>query len=170
MSERIEVRRRVWAWDVQVRGDVDGSTLFEALGNAIGEHPIAGLTFIAGGLVLMFALPFLLLAVEVAALLTVTAVVVGSRVVLRRPWVVEARYRRNKAVIGRWDVQGFRRAGVARDQIRQLVADGQRPPVSGPYDPDNPPPPRPSLRRPTGDGVGAHQDPLDDPTWPTETE
>lgn len=158
MSARIEVRRRVWAWDARRRGDIGADSILDGIGDAIGEHPVAALGFVAIGVVGAVALPFLLLAVELAVVLVATIGVVVTRVVLRRPWRVEARFRSNGSVCGRWAVHGFRAAGRARDQLQRRVDRDVPLPPDGPYDPEAPPA-EPSL-----------QDPLDDPTWPQRTD
>lgn len=138
-DDPVEVRRRLWLWDARFRVDMDPGAAVDALGGAIGEHPVVGLAAVAAGLVLVLVAPFLLLAVEVALLVVLTVAAVLTRFVLRRPWMVEARRRRDSVVLRQWQVRGFRRAGRAQRQLAALAENGGELPPSGNYDPDEGP-------------------------------
>lgn len=119
MTGRYQVRRRVWARELRRRRRRSRS---EATANGILDLLIFGPVFVAvwHAIVLVF---------EGLVVGLVTAGQVVLRVVTRRPWPVEARFRSNGAVARSWQVKGFGAAGRAAEHLQSIAdAGGQLPP------------------------------------------
>jgi hypothetical protein len=85
------------------------------------------------GLLFWFLLlPLLLLLVDVVVVVVLLALAIPLRVLLRRPWTVEAVPVAPERVADRFTVQtvGWRRALSTRDEIAQKLRDGYPAPVS----------------------------------------
>ncbi len=107
-----------------------------------GIDDLAGLALLPLLLVLAIivalTLPFLLLAVELALVAVAAVLFVLLRVLLRRPWIVEA-WRGSGDVaerVGAWAVVGWRRAGRAVDEVARRLEVGEPLPPEGRWDPD----------------------------------
>ncbi|MFW2336298.1 hypothetical protein, partial [Ilumatobacter sp.] len=111
------------------RTDGGLDVLEPAFGPIVLDLGIAGLVigivvFVALAIVLVFGWPLILLGLDLAWLLAVAGVGAIARLVLRRPWRVEA-------VAGgerrQWFVQGFRAAGRHRDEVARQFEHGLDP-------------------------------------------
>lgn len=109
------------------RADGDGGRGFDFGDLLDGESFAIGLVLVVV-LGLLFLLVFPLL--EAVIVVVLLAGTVASRVVLRRPWRVEAQLLDGDRPRARahWDVVGFRRSGrVAREVAEHLTATGELP-------------------------------------------
>lgn len=135
-GQRWKVRRRWLPWRLKWRGsfdlDVAPFDLFD-----LGDIPVIGAVFVLIALVLVTALiglPLLILVLELCVGLVALILGLFGRVVLRRPWTVEAIPR---GVVPEgvrlWDVIGFRASGQMKRQIRDAITAGAALPPDG-YD------------------------------------
>ena len=90
---------------------------------------LAGIAVVIGLIVailvvLFFGWPLVLIGIDLVWLLVVGIFGTIGRVVLRRPWRVEARTAGERRD---WYVQGFRAAGQHRDEIARQLRHGQNP-------------------------------------------
>lgn len=153
------VRRRILPWRPRWRGprfdfgggSTDGGDSGDGdldapvgggfgLGDLLDDLVAAVLVVVVAAVVVTTLVPAIVLALEVVLVLLAAAVVLTSRLVFRHPWPVEARSTSTGEVVARWQVVGWRRAGRARDSIRQMIAFGADLPPPGPWDPDDPSP------------------------------
>lgn len=106
-------------------GIVEVGCLLDELGLVIG----AGFLVLAVVLVVVFGVvvPVLLALVDVVGVLLIAGLGLLGRLVLGRPWTIEARAEGSGAV-ERWKVQGWRASLVRRDEIAELLAAGVMPP------------------------------------------
>lgn len=85
-----------------------------------GEGLVAGVAILLFVLFLVFvAVPLLVAVVDVLIVLLLAALGVLARVVLRRPWVVEARSGTRTVI---WRVVGWRASGEQRDRVAEWIA------------------------------------------------
>ena len=88
----------------------------------LAEGFVAGLAILVALLVAVFVVvPLLVAVVDVAIVLLLAALGVLGRIVLRRPWVVEAVRAGGDEVI-RWHVVGWRASGEHRDRVAEYLA------------------------------------------------
>ncbi len=106
-------------------GGGGGGGWFDSLGDdvVVGIVVIAGLILFAG-LFWWVLLPLLLLVLDAIVVACLLAVAIPARVLLRRPWTVEARCDRTGERY-RIDVVGWRAALRTRDRIAGQLRDGQ---------------------------------------------
>jgi hypothetical protein len=111
------------------RTDVSGGLL--DLGH-LGDVPVIGIIAVIAsliGLVLLLALvivPLLVAIAEIALVLLLAALSLPLRVLLRRPWLVEAHHPDGRAL--RWRVVGWRASTELRQQAQELLDAGVVPP------------------------------------------
>lgn len=117
---RYEVRRRVLARDLRrprrPRSEVAADGIWDLL--IFGPVVVA----VWHGIAFVF---------EAVVVGLVTAGQVVVRVATRRPWPVEARFRTNGAVARRWEVRGFRAAGLVAAQLQAAADRGDALPPAG---------------------------------------
>ncbi len=78
--------------------------------DVVGEGIVTGILFIVATLLIIFVgLPLLIAVVDLAIVLVVAVVGLLARVVLRRPWTIEARVSDGTTL--RWRVTGWRARG-----------------------------------------------------------
>lgn len=127
--------RRVWLpWRPKWRGkkDLDMPNAADGLDAASGCAPeglddvlvIVGIV-IAVLLMIFFVWPLLIALVEIVLLVLLVLLGVLARVVLRRPWIVEATPATGQGRF-RWKVVGWRRSGEVVDQVADQLAAGVR--------------------------------------------
>ena len=93
----------------------------------LGEGFVVALAILAVALVVVFiAVPLVVAVVDVAIVLLLAAFGLVARVVLRRPWTIEARADDGSHLS--WRVVGWRRAGEHVATVSQLLAAGVVPP------------------------------------------
>jgi len=89
----------------------------------VGEGIVAAIAIIVFVLVLIFvAVPLLVAIVDIVILLLLALLGVLARVVLRRPWLVEARANDGTAL--EWKVVGWRASGEWRREMAELLQAG----------------------------------------------
>ena len=109
------------------RGKPDASNFVDLpfdIGDGGAGLVIAIVIAVALFLLLLLGWPVLLLGIDLAWLLLVGVLGMIGRIVLRRPWRVEAvsaAERRN------WFVKGYRAAGERRDEVARQLTHGQNP-------------------------------------------
>ena len=92
-----------------------------------GEGIVATLALIALVLLALFVvIPLLVALAEVAILVLLAAAILVARVVLRRPWIVEAVG--GDGTVHRWDVVGWRSSGAACEAVGRHLEAGIVPP------------------------------------------
>ena len=98
----------------------------------LGGFAIGIVLLVLGGLLLWFLLPVLLLVVDVLVVILLLAAAIPLRVLLRRPWTVEAVADdgRTEKVFST-DIVGWRRALDMRDDIVAKLGMGMPAPVVG---------------------------------------
>jgi hypothetical protein len=131
--------RRFGGWRRKRHGDGGGG------GGASFDLPFVGslddlvaalvaiVVLVLFGLLLWFVLlPLLLLLVDVIVVVVLLALAIPVRVLLRRPWTVEAVPVAPDRAVNRFTVQavGWRRALSTRDEIAQKLSDGYPAPVA----------------------------------------
>lgn len=124
LGERFRHRTRGLRHRARAAGDgLDGAG---GCGELLGEGVAAIAFVVVLVLVLVFVvLPLLVALAEIAILLLVALAIFLARVLLRRPWVVEAVRPDGEAL--RWDVVGWRASGDACRTIAQHVEAGLDP-------------------------------------------
>jgi hypothetical protein len=114
---------------------VRGRTRFAADlvdGGELAELPLIGWVFVVialVGLVLLLAfvlVPLLIVLAELGILVVAALLGVAARVVLRRPWLIDAHHPDGRAL--RWRVVGWRESGRVAAEARELVDAGIVPP------------------------------------------
>lgn len=163
MSGRVRVHRRLLHWrprwrgprlngrdamDGQIDGGFGGGGGGSSFLDVLDDLFAAVLVVVAIGLFLTAVVPAIVFAIELLLVALVAVAGIIGRSLLGRPWTVEAVDTDTRAVVGSWQVVGFRRAGQVAAAI-QARADADRP---------LPPP---------GDGAAALDPPADEPSWPT---
>ena len=104
----------------------DGLDVDPGCGEVLGEGIAAAIALIAIVLLLVFVvIPLLVALAEVAILLLLAGAILVARVVLRRPWIVEAVDADGDA--HRWDVVGWRASGAACTTVAQHLEAGLAP-------------------------------------------
>jgi len=104
----------------------DGLDVDPGCGEVLGEGIAAAIALIAIVLLLVFVvIPLLVALAEVAILLLLAGAILIARVVLRRPWIVEAVEADGDA--HRWDVVGWRASGAACTTVAQHLEAGLAP-------------------------------------------
>jgi hypothetical protein len=89
----------------------------------VGEGLVVGILVVLAVLLAAFVvLPLVVALVELVGLLLLLALAVPARVVLRRPWTVEARA--GDGGLLRWRVSGWRASGERCAEVAQLLASG----------------------------------------------
>lgn len=125
-------RRRRGGRDAHRRGSAldwfDGFQIFDA------DNPLGGLLFLLGVVVFVavlwfFVVPLLLVLIDVAVLGALAVAGILARVVLRRPWEVEAVGPTSRLT---WRVAGWSRSGRAVAAISERLARGEIPPTDAP--------------------------------------
>lgn len=120
-------RRRVRHVGRRARGAGEGLDAAADGAELLGGTVAALVAAVAVVLLLVFVVvPLLLALAEVAALLVVAGLILMARVVLRRPWVVEAVP--DAGVVQRWDLVGWQASGAACLAVAQRLEAGILPP------------------------------------------
>ncbi len=126
-----QTRRFGWAW--KRRGNIPAeavATVGQGLGSVdLGEGVLVVVAALAAVLVLI---PLLFFGVELIVLGVLLAAALVSRVVLRRPWLIEARSS-DPLSPGRrleWRVGGWRKSGKLIDRVVSDLGAGREPPQS----------------------------------------
>src|SRR5262245_41866534 len=101
------------------------------------DNPLAGLLFVVGvvaavAVLWFFVVPLLLVLFDAAVLVVLAAGGVAARVVLRRPWDVEAVGPSTRLT---WPVVGWGRSRRAMAAVAERLARGEIPPTDSPYFP-----------------------------------
>jgi hypothetical protein len=131
--------RRFGGWRRRRRGDGGGLNMDIPAGIDLGDNLVAALIAIVG--VILFALlfwflllPLLLLLVDIFVVILLLALAIPARVLLRRPWTVEAVATLADGGEDRFVTQtvGWREALEVRDGIVQKLRDGYPAPVVEP--------------------------------------
>jgi hypothetical protein len=134
--------RRVWLpWRPKWRGrrrdidptDADGLQLASGCAPDALDDVLAILAVVAFVLLfVLFVWPVLVALVEVVLLAVLVLLGGMARIVLRRPWVVEATPATGSGRF-RWKVVGWRRSGEVVEELAGQLAAGQPLRVSGPH-------------------------------------
>ena len=105
-----------------------GDVVDPGCGDFALEGLVAGIIVIVAVLVLVLvALPLVLAVVDLFIVIVLALLGVVGRVVLRRPWIVQARSREGTVV--EWPVVGWRASGARVEEVaRQLESGALRPP------------------------------------------
>lgn len=114
------------------RFDIDGFDVPDGLDDLVAAVAVI-IAFALFGLLFWFVLlPLLLLLVDVVVVVVLLALAIPVRVLLRRPWTVEAVPADPGRAADRFTVQtvGWWRALAVRDEIAQKLRDGYPAPVS----------------------------------------
>lgn len=133
VGRRWVTRRFRWSWKRR------GNPAPDALANA-GSFPVPDNLDFGEGLLLVAAvtaaalilIPVLFFGIEIIVVGALLAAGVVSRVVLRKPWVVDARSR-DSLTAGReleWNVRGLRQSRELIDRVAADLAAGREPPQS----------------------------------------
>lgn len=94
--------------------------------DVLGEGFVFAIGVVAGAIVLIFiVIPLLVALVDVLVLLVLLVLSVLARIVLRRPWTVEARTAADE--VRTWRVVGWRASGQRRDEVAAAIAAGVDP-------------------------------------------
>ena len=144
-EERIDGTGRTWAvrrrWVARFRGRSPWERLTgrvrrmaketvrstgEGAGAADAEWGWVLIVFAVAIVAVIVVLPLFLALVEVVALLVVAGVALLARILLRRPWVVEARAGDGEVL--RWRVVGWRASGAKVLEVADDLAAGVVPP------------------------------------------
>jgi hypothetical protein len=120
-SERFRRRLR------RARDRAEGSDVLDFLALPSGDDPISVVLGVLGLLFVLLALaffgfPLLVALVELLLLAALIALVLVARVVLRRPWAVQARADDGTSLW--WRVVGWRASGRKIDEVTQLLEAG----------------------------------------------
>lgn len=106
-----------------VRRAGDAADLDPGCLEIVGEGIVAAIAIVVVVLVALFvAIPLLVALVDVLILLVLAILGVVARVVLRRPWLVEARA--DDGTVLQWKVVGWRASDEWRTRIRDLLEAG----------------------------------------------
>jgi hypothetical protein len=108
----------------RTEGGLDGLDLPIDLGLDIAGLVIGIVIFVVLGIVLVFGWPLILLGLDLAWLIVVAGVGAIARIVLGRPWRVEATSDSERR---EWYVKGFGTAGDLRDHLANQFQHGQNP-------------------------------------------
>jgi len=133
--------RRFGAWRRKRKGD-NGSGLGDlggcgdvggCGGDDLGAIVLGIVLLVVGGLLFWFVLlPVLLLVVDILVVVVLLLVAIPARVLLRRPWSVEAAYDDGQVEkIFSVDVVGWRHALATRDDIAAKLGRGYPAPIVG---------------------------------------
>jgi hypothetical protein len=128
--------RRFGGWRRKRKGAREGIDALDTASGCDGDLGaiVFGIVlFVVGGLLLwFFLLPLLLLAVDIIVVIVLLAAAIPARVLLRRPWTVEAVTDdgQNEKVFS-VDIVGWRRALETRDDIADKLGKGVPAPVVG---------------------------------------
>jgi hypothetical protein len=111
-----------------------GGSWLNALDVFDGDNPLAALGFVIGtivfaALVWFFLVPLLLVLLDVTVLVVLTAAGVAARVVLHRPWEIEAVGPNERLT---WQVVGWQRSRLALGAVTQRLARGEVLPTDSP--------------------------------------
>lgn len=123
--------RRVWLpWRPRRRKPVDGLDVPLDLAPGCADDLVGGVVgaivvIVVIAVVLVLVVPLLVTVLEVLLVLLLAVLGGVARVVLRRPWVVEATPATGPGRL-RWKVVGWRRSGEVVDAVAQQLAAGQR--------------------------------------------
>jgi hypothetical protein len=129
---RVGRRWLPWRWglrrpvrDLDNLPDPDAAgCLGDAIGEALEAFFVAILAIVAIVLFVVFVVPVLIALIEVVLLLLLVLAGVAARVVLRRPWIVDARVRGDVGVPLSWKVVGWRRSGEVIQEVATQLAAG----------------------------------------------
>ncbi|MGH2729168.1 MAG: hypothetical protein ACRDJI_01005 [Actinomycetota bacterium] len=105
----------------------------DSAGTDVAEFAFWGLDDLPAGIAILivvavvavFAIPLLLFIVEIALAILLVGVALAGRVLLRRPWTVEATSSEPEEVL-RWKVVGWRRSGQIVEEIARVLEAGGR--------------------------------------------
>ena len=132
VGRRWLTRRVGWSW--RRRGDIASEGLFQFLSTPSDLGDLGsgeGLLWLAAAVAAVLILvPILFFGIELIIVGALLAAGLLSRVVLRRPWLIEARSS-DPLTPGRaieWQVRGWRRSSRLIDQVASDLADGREPP------------------------------------------
>jgi hypothetical protein len=109
--------RRLWLPRPRGRTSADGADAFSYADGALFDAGLAGLAIVVVTVLVLVFLPYVFFVFE----LLVLPLVFAYRVLLRKPWTVEARTGSERR---RWRVVGWRRAGEVRDEIARALERG----------------------------------------------
>ncbi|HEX6685199.1 MAG TPA: hypothetical protein VF062_20580 [Candidatus Limnocylindrales bacterium] len=131
--------RRFGGWRRKRREKKEGGGFDLPDVGGIGDDIFAAILVIVGlilfGLLFWFLLlPMMLLLVDIVIVVLLMLLAIPARVLLRRPWTVEAYRPGTKPDTQEWfatDVVGWRKALEMRDHIAQRLGAGHPPPVVG---------------------------------------
>ena len=129
VGDRPRLRNRDRDSDLDLGGDAADATSFwgDFLSfDDIGPGAIlAGLAVAIAAAVLFLAVwPLVAIAIEIVILLILLVAGVVGRVLLRRPWTVEARAGNRRV---RWEVPGWRASGELVEQVARRIVAGEAP-------------------------------------------
>ena len=94
----------------------------------LGEGVVAALAIVVAVVVLLFVvIPLLVAVVDVAVVLLLALFGVAGRILLRRPWTVEARAEDGSLLV--WRVVGWRASGERVDLAAERITAGDVPPT-----------------------------------------
>jgi hypothetical protein len=110
------------------RGEQVEEGVFEGLLNTDWSEGAAGIAVTVGFLlVILVVLPLLGVALELIALIFILGAGLFGRIVLGRPWTVEAMERGGQGQSARFPVKGWRRAGETAAQLAREIEITGRP-------------------------------------------
>jgi hypothetical protein len=112
---------------------LDYLDVFDIFGG-VGDNPLLGITVVIGIAVFavvawFFVIPALLALLDIAVLVALIVAGIVSRVLMHRPWEIEAVSADDR--LG-WRVLGWRRSARAIDSVCTTLSQGMRPPTDAP--------------------------------------
>lgn len=119
---------------LEATGGLEWAELFIGVPGIGMAIVIAIVGVIAALIAVVFVLPAVLLIVEILFIVTVAALSLFGRVLLRRPWLVRARQINGDREVIR-KVVGFRASGEAVDALAERIRQGQPTVTWGPSEP-----------------------------------
>jgi hypothetical protein len=123
VSRRWIARRPKWrrqTWNPGPRADAAEFAFW-----GLDDLPAGIAIAIVVGVLAILAIPLLLFIVEIALAILLVGVALIARVLLRRPWTVEAVTSDPEDVL-RWKVVGWRRSGQIVEEIARVLEAGGR--------------------------------------------